>query len=298
MGSSYCDNNKWHCTGQCGGKWLAHPPSVCGAGHDAAPLPHVHPYDSRGATDPLDVKVLTYNLYWWKLFDIKGGNFNGQPGSAGKLIAGSSSPPYDVIGFQECKNPWRVLFDAGKDKEFWAVHANHDICVAYRKSAWSMIAHGFKDVSADTGGKGANYGTRGVIWIRLRHKESERTLFFLNHHGPLPLNSGGNIGGAATAHNILQVIRDKTQKGDAVIAVGDFNANPSSLTVQQIMCRMHKIYSGTKFGGIDNMFTNVAKSYVSSANLGGGGSDHDALQLVVRLPPMTTKKEHNVKVPV
>ena len=54
-------------------------------------------------------QVLSYNLFWWHLFKVEGG----RGGSAGHLIRSTSQPPYDVMGFQECEDPEKVLGPAG-----------------------------------------------------------------------------------------------------------------------------------------------------------------------------------------
>ena len=55
------------------------------------------------------IQVLSYNLFWWHLFKVEGG----RGGSAGHLIRSTSEPPYDVMGFQECEDPEKVLGPAG-----------------------------------------------------------------------------------------------------------------------------------------------------------------------------------------
>ena len=55
------------------------------------------------------IQVLSYNLFWWHLFKVEGG----RSGSAGHLIRSTSQPPYDVMGFQECEDPEKVLGPAG-----------------------------------------------------------------------------------------------------------------------------------------------------------------------------------------
>lgn len=57
---------------------------------------------------PGQTGVLTYNLFWWNLFGMRGG----AGGSSGKLIASSGSQlSYDFMGFQECEDIARVLRD-------------------------------------------------------------------------------------------------------------------------------------------------------------------------------------------
>lgn len=233
------------------------------------------------------VKVLTYNLYWWKLFRMQNGNW----GSAGKLIADAgASEPFDLMAFQECENPGWVLGDAGMENTFSFFQGPNAVCMAYRKSEWTLLDNGDHQVAEDGNWvRGSYYGKRIMMWLRLRHVPSGRTVFFANHHGPLPVNSGGRCGGLATAHNVLQVIQDKANKTDAVILVGDFNAGPYSPTVQMIGSQLAQVYNGTKFGGVDNFLTNVDQQRVIERhNYGGGGSDHDALGLIVNLTTTIT----------
>jgi hypothetical protein len=81
------------------------PDAWCQKGHpDVFRLPPVPPYTGQVPADaaPTRVKVLSYNLYWWKLFKTEHGNW----GSAGKLIAASSvDEDFDLVAFQE----WRIL---------------------------------------------------------------------------------------------------------------------------------------------------------------------------------------------
>jgi len=47
---------------------------------------------------------------------------------------------------------------------------------------------------------------------------------------------------------------------------------------------MHRLYTGASFGGVDHVFSNCGGSHVvSRRNLGSGGSDHDALDVVIRM---------------
>merc|ERR1711879_1014726 len=126
----------------------------------------------------------------------------------------------------------------------------------------------------------------GGMWLRLRHKKTKETIFFMNHHGPLPLSSGGEWGAPATAYNLLHIIEKHSKEGEAVFVVGDFNSIATSETVKQMSCGIRKVFSGTKFGGVDHIFSNVDKSRVVSAKaLGQGGSDHDAISAVFDLGP-------------
>jgi len=242
-------------------------------------------WPSSGAGDGplLHVKVLTWNLNWWHLFGVLDGN----NGSAGKLIAGPRhEEPYDFMGFQECQDSERVLYDAGVLGRFHALIMHEGdvaLCTAYRASAWTLIAHGHGLVAEDM--QEEYFGRRGALWMRLRSRlaADRRTVFFLNHHGPLPRNSGGICGGRATVHNLLRLITTHAHPGDAVLVVGDFNADINSETVQEMGRHLYSVFSGQSFGGVDHIFSNDGRAPAAVHNLGSGGSDHDALSATVTL---------------
>lgn len=225
------------------------------------------------------IKVLSYNLFWWHLFGVEGGADN----SAAKLILKSNTPyHFDVMGFQECDNVTQVFAPLGLDKDFEPIQGDHAMCAAYRRKTWSLIAKGGLEIAEDM--STVSYGKRGLMWMRLKNTETGASLFFVNHHGPLSVNSGGICGGRATAGHLLKTIRDNAQVGDVVMLVGDFNANAASLTVRSLWTRMVHVFAGQSFGGVDNVFSNVPTSnIVTSEILGGGGSDHDAITATLRV---------------
>lgn len=219
------------------------------------------------------VKVLTYNLHWWQLFD----RWLGRGGSAGKLIAASNAEGYfDVLAFQECGDKDRVMKDAGLLEYYKTFSAPYQKCVAYRKDAWDFLDEGHVNVTHDVAWN--NWGMRGVQYLRLRHNKSGHAIFFVNYHGGLSVNVGGVCGGKAAARNILHMINNRSHYDDRVILVGDFNSNLASFLIQELQTSLLHVYSGKVLGGIDNFFTNLpASSVIGSWNLGTGGSDHDAL---------------------
>lgn len=223
--------------------------------------------------------MLTYNLFWWNLFGLKKGNGN----SAGNLIRSNMQPlPFDFMGFQECEDPAQVLGPVDLMADYEAFQGGHAICMAYHKRSWTLLAKGEAEVAEDM--KQRYYGRRGSQWMRLRHTATGTGAFFLNHHGPLAINSGGVCGGQATAYNLLHVIAANAQAGDLVILVGDFNANAAGLTVQGLWPHLVHVFNGDSFGGVDNIFTNAqASSIIRTENLGNGGSDHNAIAAVVGL---------------
>lgn len=254
-------------------------------------MPHTFPCSSGSAQSiwgptndghPLEVKILTFNLFWWKLYKLQGGG-------AGHLIGQNGDPPFDFMGLQECEEPWRVLKEAGLDIEYSAITwgagstGTHGVCMAYRHKSWKYLSHGEADVGEDKPGL-SYFGRRGTQWVRVEHKESGKKVFFMNHHGPLPLNSGGACGGYTTANNLLKVIAANSAKGDTIIFVGDFNAGWGSETVNELKNHLTHAMGGNSFGGVDNVFVNVKhENVVSKRILGHGGSDHDALEVVVRV---------------
>lgn len=239
------------------------------------PMPVLWDYDNVGPA--VQVKVMTYNLFWWNLFQIRKGNGD----SASTLIRQASMPePYDIMGFQECEDPFLVIGHAGLSNEYEILKDTSSksaaLCIAVRKGSWAILARGLSTVAEDQ-----KYGLRQAQWVRLRHMSSGKTVFFVNHHGPLPMNSGGICGGYATAHRLLQVVAANGHPGDAIVLLGDFNAGDTSQTIQFVEQHLHRVFHGTTLDGADNVFSNVAQASVQ--NLGSGGSDHDALSVVLHL---------------
>ncbi|CAK0838554.1 unnamed protein product [Prorocentrum cordatum] len=106
----------------------------------------------------------------------------------------------------------------------------------------------------------------------------------MNHHGPLPVDTGGKCGGKVTAANLIRVITANAVEGDAIIVVGDFNAAPASDTVSGLSQYLVHIFNGAMCGGIDNILSNTPpSSVIGTRNLGDGGSDHDAIQAVIEI---------------
>jgi hypothetical protein len=230
-----------------------------------------------GTSGSLDVKVLTYNLWWWNLYGHRGGNDN----SAGKLIMNNG--PFDVIGFQEIDDAERILRDAGMahthsmvKKHGWP---HNNVAIAYMHTVWDKVDEGWAPVGHDK--EPQNYGYRGVNWVRLRHKATSKTVFFQNHHGPLPVNTGGDCGGEAVGYNMLKVIANFAEDSDLIVSVGDFNAEKSPHTSKTVETMEKALYLNFH-NWVDNIFSNCANA-ASTRNLGTGGSDHPALQAIYKI---------------
>jgi len=168
------------------------------------------------------------------------------------------------------------------------------------------------DVAED--GRHQYYGYREAIYVRLQHKTTGKMVFFINHHGPTPIQTaGGFCGPEATAYQILKIIAERAHVGDTVVLVGDFNARApqpefdtvaNTSTLELIEKHMNLLFRGSVFGGIDNFYTNCATvaqwsdGNLKTENLGlgdvdtlvwhrgqmvYGGSDHDALTVTLNL---------------
>lgn len=215
------------------------------------------------------VKILTYNLFWWNLFGRRGGN----GGSAGRLIANNG--PYDIMGFQECDDVHRVLRDAGLSDSHSALVAGHATAIAYKKDTWQELSSGKQDVGEDN--RHQYYGRRGVGWARLKHKDTGKVVFLVNHHGPLQVNTGGKCGGEATAYNMLKVIALHAGDGDTKILLGDLNADTNSATQRTLKGHMHQAARDW----VDAIYASCPGT--GSRNLGNGGSDHNAIEATFRI---------------
>ena len=152
------------------------------------------------------------------------------------------------------------------------------MAVAFRTATWQELGRGQSDIAEDRWEQW--YGSRGVQWVRVQHRQNGRTVIFLNFHGPLPISSGGKCGPDATAYNIMRVIGEQSDSNDDVILVGDFNSATWSPTVQKLSERMHRVFSGNAHGGVDHIFSSCP-GVKGTWNLGTGGSDHDALSALI-----------------
>jgi len=240
-----------------------------GSGHCRAEVPHAGWQLRSTCGSGPEVRVLSYNLFWWNLFIERGGNGR----SAGRLI--QANGPFDIMGFQECEDAPRVLRDAELGSSYVALPGRHATAIAYRAAAWEELSSGHEDVAEDRPEQ--YYGLRGAGWARLRHKQSGHTVFVMNHHGPLPVNTGGKCGGEATAYNLLRLAGRHAAPGDAVILLGDINADVNSATQQTLRERLHRL----AHDWVDAVFASCPG--LSSRNLGSGGSDHNAIEAVLRL---------------
>jgi len=154
----------------------------------------------------------------------------------------------DIMGCQECDDISRVLHDGNLASAYTAIRGPHSLAMAYKTDDWDLVSEGFKDIAVDE--KEQFYGHRSAQWARLQHRQSGKLLLVVNHHGPLPMDSGGACGGKVTAFNLLRVVEDSAEDGDVVVLVGDFNAGQGSDTVTGLSGALHKCASGAALGGL------------------------------------------------
>lgn len=253
-------------------------PCVSGATRWCRSAAGVHLWAPAQGSSATSIKILSYNTYWWNLFKTRHGDHD----SAGKLIRANAQPPFDVMGFQECEDISQVLGPVGLSSQYAAFSGHRALCMAYNREAWSLVARGAEDVAEDM--SKPSYGRRSVQWMRLRNVHTGLLLFFVNHHGPLSINSGGLCGGEATANHLLQTIAQHAHHGDTVVLVGDFNANAGGLTIQTLWSYLVHIFAGQSFGGVDNIFSNAAaEDILETKIMGKGGSDHDAITATIQV---------------
>eukprot|EP00928_Gymnodinium_smaydae_P080201 TRINITY_DN6394_c0_g1_i2.p1 TRINITY_DN6394_c0_g1~~TRINITY_DN6394_c0_g1_i2.p1 ORF type:complete len:515 (-),score=72.07 TRINITY_DN6394_c0_g1_i2:312-1799(-) len=241
----------------------------------------------------MKLKVLTYNLYWWNLFERR----RGENGRAGRKIALTvESLEYDLMGFQECKDIDRVMRDAkghgleGDYATLSLVREDRALGMAYLKSRWALLESGTADVGEDR--RWQYYGKRAVQWARLRNTNNDAVVFFINHHGPLPVSAGGSCAGSSVGYNILRIIAEHARASDVVVLVGDFNAQAHSSRIKALDRHMHRVHSGTAMDGVDHVYSNCAGHAIhEKRNLGRGGSDHDALSVVFSVGGSTSPAE-------
>lgn len=234
---------------------------------------------SGGLTTP--IKVLTYNTMWWNVFDrgkASDLHYYRTTNGNGAVTLLSKAARHDLMAFQECMDLGWTLARAGMLEEYGFFDGQEEVCMAYRKSTFTLLAHGQAAVAEDK--RSTYWRTRPGQWVRLQHIQTGQGVFFLNHHGPLPVNTGGACGPVATAYNILALITGNAQPGDTVIVVGDFNADARSQTLTHLR---QVLYHAVQHG-YDNILTNLPpSSLLSQADLGSGGSDHHALSTEIAI---------------
>lgn len=205
-------------------------PSVCGVCCASSPSPAPPapaPSPSGGGSTGAGFTIVTQNLYWWNLFGQRhGGNFFQVFGGYG---------PFDIMFFQECDHVNQITSGLGLSSTFTTYGPAKAVALAWRHERFHVLEKGWRNVGEDS--RSQYYGKRAVVWARLQDKRPEshgRTLWIGSHHGPLPVNTGGQDGGQTVADNIMKLISDTRRDGEAVILAGDFNADSNSSTIKAL----------------------------------------------------------------
>jgi len=258
------------------------------------------------------IKVLTYNLQWWANYKQWHPPNTINPALGANMVKDGVVQTFDLMGFQECEDVDAIVGSAVKQglKGTWVTYGVHEgksigICQAWNSDVFTEIARGKAYIGEDQ--KNQYYGRRAAQWVRLTHKPSGKGVFYLNHHGPIPVNTGGQCGPKATAYNLLKTMGLNAQKGDIIFMTCDCNTwsmfqPPNDPTqpwsyleeIGTMACHIPHIFTNPVIEdvwGIDNHFSNCAKSAKKKSTvktagtvMGKGGSDHFALSLVYDLP--------------
>jgi len=249
------------------------------------------------------IKVLTYNLQWWHTYEqypVPGGN-SMNPAVGANIVEDDKVHAFDLMGFQECEILQAVLDSAKKQglQGDWQAFEYHEgksigIGLAWKKDSFDLITQGKGYVAEDRNDATHQYyGKRAAQWVRLTHKATGKKVFYLNHHGPTPVGTGGLCGSKATAYNLLKMIATNAQVGDLVFITGDFNGPSIQLgkyseEIGTLACHIPHIFTISNIQtvwGIDNHFANCATAAKDGKRkMGQGGSDHWALSVLYDLP--------------
>mmetsp|Transcript_11448 Transcript_11448/g.21639 ORF Transcript_11448/g.21639 Transcript_11448/m.21639 type:complete len:472 (-) Transcript_11448:254-1669(-) len=165
-----------------------------------------------GSGQSMQVKVVSYNLYWWNAFD------QNRWKSENVLNNIKNNLVPDTIGFQECDDPnW--IHDATGLESASPFQGAQGVMV--KSGLFNIISRGSRDLQA-TG----KWGPRYVTWVELQHVQSGRSFFHFNTHWCVHSGNGRHCDANVRyggAKNMLAAIQE--QAGDApVVITGDFNA--------------------------------------------------------------------------
>lgn len=234
--------------------------------------------------EPQTISILSYNVFWRKLYDEQQGNgyvqntwgsWTKEDRSAGKLIANGG--PFDILAFQECGDVRRIVEDAGLRGRVGVRSGRHRVAVAWNHFDWEWLADNHEPIAEDQRtSSDSSDPVREAVWVRLRHKKTRKTVFFLTHQGPPDAQEpGGYCGPHATAYNLMRVAADAAHPGDNVIISGDFNAFRESTTIRALSQHLTLLPTRAQ---VEHVLSNCAELKHHEI-LGKGGSDHDAIKV-------------------
>jgi len=204
--------------------------------------------------------VGSYNLYWWHIKQYH--QWSKLISSVRKHLVEEHT--FDLIGFQECEDVSSIIHQGGlHGYDYYMGHNKpkyNPAPIAWRRSAFEKLTEPAQKVVAKD-----LYGLRLITYIRLRHLQSQKTVLFVNTHGPL--NSCSSKMGQAWADGI----NGAAESGDAIIMTGDFNCARRSHAI--------KIVKDILPNGLDQNVDHVISNrpQVSGGTTGGYPSDHHFL---------------------
>jgi hypothetical protein len=215
-----------------------------------------------GGSSGRALTVVTQNLFWWNLFNQRGGgNFFNVYKRQGLL---------DIYLFQECDDVNRIKNGLGFSN-MQTKQLGSGLAIAWNGSRFTKLNDGLELVGHDNGNHPWS-PLRYLAWVRLRDRSNGKIIFVANHHGPLAINTGGKFGPQDVANKIDGVINRAKGSGDIVILGGDMNADASSQTVRSLAGKGYR-----KRGGdwVDHIFTKSGFTSSSETTIiHGTGSDH------------------------
>jgi len=175
----------------------------------------------------------------------------------------------DLVGLQACSDPSAVLIDEALNEKYTALRGPDNLAIVYATADWKVLGQGHAQVAVDEVEQ--FQGVRSVQWSRLRHQQNAQTVFFVNHEGPMRVNSGGRHGGPATAAGILRTIYENIEEGDAVILAGNFNAQPGSQTVRELEAFLPRVtpLEAMADSDMDHMFSSLEATHAEPRGANG-----------------------------
>ncbi|CAK0872475.1 unnamed protein product [Prorocentrum cordatum] len=161
----------------------------------------------------------------------------------------------DIMGFQGCPDA-RELVHYGVTREDVVLQGEDGLCMAYKNSSFALMGQGLENVAEDKEGD----QHRRAQWMRLRHLELGKFVFFVNHRGPEPFDSGGACGADQMERSLRRLVARQAQPGDLIVVVGDLNVAMNSPVVTHLAKRLTRVYA-----------SEPGTSLYIFANIGGGG---------------------------
>jgi len=245
-------------------------PSECGAcssggGGGPAPAPPAPPAPTPSSGDSIQIRVVSYNLYWWNAFQQNSWKSQGIVDN----IRDNLRP--DTLGMQECEDPSQIQSRAGGYYAASPFAGGQGVSV--KPGVFSVEASGSRDLQA-TG----YWGPRYVTWAKLRHSASGRSFWHFNTHWCVSdCDQWKRFGGA---QNMVSTIQQMAG-GEPVVVTGDFNAGQSEPGIQHFLQNGFAI---AEWSWVDSVFYSTAHwtkvgNYVGDA----AGSDHSPIVADLRL---------------